>query len=109
MRNYGINIKKFCTRRKDMAKHRSALKRQRQDKKRRLKNLKIKQPLKKTLKQFQALLSAKNFNEAKALLKKVYSLLDKAAKKKVIHPNTANRKKSRLMRSILKLEASKIT
>ena len=92
-----------------MAKHRSALKRQRQDKKRRLKNLKIKQPLKKILKQFQALLSAKNFNEAKALLKKVYSLLDKAAKKKVIHPNTANRKKSRLMRSILKLEASKIT
>jgi len=92
-----------------MAKHRSALKRQRQDKKRRLKNLKVKQPLKKILKQFQALLSAKNFNEAKALLKKAYSLLDKAAKKKVIHPNTANRKKSRLMRSILKLEASKIT
>jgi small subunit ribosomal protein S20 len=92
-----------------MAKHRSALKRQRQDKKRRLKNLKVKQRLKKTLKQFQALLSAKNFNEAKTLLQKVYSLLDKAAKKMVIHPNTANRKKSRLMRSILKLETSKTT
>jgi len=92
-----------------MAKHRSALKSQRQDKKRRLKNLKVKQPLKKTLKQFQALLSTKNFNEAKTLLRKVYSLLDKAAKKKIIHPNTANRKKSRLMKSILKLETLKTT
>ena len=92
-----------------MPRRKSSLKRKRADKKRHLRNLKAKQVLKKTIKKFRALLSSKNINEAKALLVKVYSLLDKAAKKKVIHPNTANRKKSRLMRSILKLEASKIT
>lgn len=79
-----------------MPKRRNALKRIRQDKKRRLHNLKIKHELKKTIKKFQALIAAKNINEAKALLNKVFSRLDKAAKKKIIHPNTADRRKSRL-------------
>lgn len=79
-----------------MPRRRTSLKRKRQDKKRRLRNLKIKQQLKKTLKKFQALLLAKNINEAKVLLGKVFSQLDKAAKKRIIHPATANRKKSRL-------------
>ncbi len=85
-----------------MPKRRAAVKRLRVDKKRRLHNLKIKNELKKTIKKFQAFLSAKNLNEAKALLGKVFSLLDKAAKKKVIHPRTASRKKSRLAKRILK-------
>jgi len=38
------------------------------------------------------------------LAKTVYSLLDKAAKKRIIHPNTANRKKSRLAKRLLKIE-----
>lgn len=86
-----------------MPRRRSAVKRLRVDKKRRLRNLKIKQQLKKAIKKFQALLSAKNFEEAKAVLQKVFSQLDKAAKKRIIHPNTANRKKSRLMKRILRL------
>jgi small subunit ribosomal protein S20 len=85
-----------------MPKRKAAVKRLRVDKKRHLRNLKIKNELKKTLKKLQALLSAKNTNEAKANLGKVFSLLDKAAKKKIIHPNTANRKKSRLARKVLK-------
>ncbi|MBU3958879.1 MAG: 30S ribosomal protein S20 [Candidatus Omnitrophica bacterium] len=85
-----------------MPRRRSALKRLRVDKKRRLHNLKIKQQLKKTIKKFRALLSAKNSGEAKALLSKVYSLLDKAAKKNIIPANTASRKKSRLAKSLLK-------
>lgn len=85
-----------------MPKQRSALKRLRVDKKRRLRNIKIKQELKKTLKKFQALISAKNTEEAKALLKKVYSQLDKAAKKKIIHPRTASRRKSRLTLKLIK-------
>lgn len=89
-----------------MPRRRSAVKRLRVDKKRHLKNIKIKQQIKKTLKKFQALLSAKNVDEAKSLLRKVYSLLDKAAKKSVIHPNTVNRKKSRLM---LRLQATSKT
>lgn len=85
-----------------MPRRKTSLKRRRADKKRRLRNLKVKQQLKKALKKFQALLSAKNINEAKAYLAKVFSQLDKAAKKRIIHPNTATRKKSRLSRRLSK-------
>lgn len=83
-----------------MPRRRTSLKKSRQDKKRRLRNLKIKQQFKKTIKKFQALLSAKNIDEAKTLLSKVFSQLDKAAKKGIIHRNIANRKKSRLMKKL---------
>lgn len=86
-----------------MPKRRCALKRIRVDKRRRLRNLKIKKEIKKTLKKFRGELSSKNIEAAKTLLGKVFSLLDKAAKKKVIHPNTASRKKSGLAKSILKI------
>ena len=85
-----------------MPRMRNAVKKIRQDKIRRLHNLKIKTQLKKTIKKFQALLNAKNIEEAKGALKKVYSELDKAAKKRIIHPKTANRKKSRLTLRLLK-------
>jgi small subunit ribosomal protein S20 len=85
-----------------MPRRRTSLKRNRADKKRHLRNLKIKKELKKTLKKFQALLSTKNINEAKTYLIKIFSQLDKAAKKRVIHPNTAKRKKSRLARRLNK-------
>lgn len=85
-----------------MPRHRSALKKLRQDKIRRLRNLRIKQQLKKTIKKFQTLISAKNIDEAKKLLAGIYSQLDKAAKKRIVHPNTAQRKKSRLAKKLLK-------
>lgn len=85
-----------------MPRRKSSIKRNRVDKKKHLRNLRVKQRLKKTLKKFQALVSAKNTSEAKTLLTKVFSELDKAAKKKIIHPKTADRKKSRLARTILK-------
>ena len=85
-----------------MPRRKSSLKRKRADKKRHQRNQRVKLGLKKAMKKFQALLLAKNINEAKAILWKVYSQLDKAAKKSVIHPRTANRKKSRLMRRLLK-------
>jgi small subunit ribosomal protein S20 len=83
-----------------MPRRKTSLKRKRADKKRHLRNLKIKQQLKKTIKKFHALLSAKNINEAKALLGKVFSQLDKAAKKRVLHPRTSDRRKSRLMKRL---------
>jgi len=83
-----------------MPRRKTSLKKTRADKKKHLRNLKIKQQLKKTLKQFQALLSAKNTAEAKKLLVKVFSQLDKAAKKKIIHGNTADRKKARLSKGL---------
>lgn len=85
-----------------MPRRRSSLKRKRADKKRHSRNLKIKRELKNVLKRFQALVSAKNIEEAKSFLKKVYSKLDKAAKKGIIHRNTAARKKSRLTRRFIK-------
>lgn len=79
-----------------MPRRRTSVKKTRVDKKRHLRNIKVKLQLKKTLKQFQGLLTAKKITEAKEFLKKVFSELDKAAKKNIIHFNTAKRKKSRL-------------
>ncbi len=84
-----------------MPRRKTSIKKTRADKKKHLRNLKVKQQLKKTLKKIQTLLAAKNLTEAKALLGNVFSQLDKAAKKRIIHPQTANRKKSRLARKLL--------
>ncbi len=83
-----------------MPRRKTSLKQQRKDKKKRLRNLKVKKELKKTLKKFQALISEKKLDEAKAFLNKVFSQLDKAAKKKVIHPSLASRRKSRLSKKL---------
>lgn len=87
-----------------MPRRRTSLKKSRADKKKHLRNLKVKQQLKKTIKKFQALLSAKNLDEAKKLLGKVFSQLDKAAKKRIIHPRTADRRKSRLVVKLNRLK-----
>jgi small subunit ribosomal protein S20 len=85
-----------------MPRRKTSIKKTRADKKKHLRNLKIKQQIKKTIKKFQQLISTKKLEEAKALLQKVFSELDKAAKKRVIHPATANRKKSRLAKRLTK-------
>lgn len=85
-----------------MPKRRAAVKRLRVDKKRHARNIKLKTELKKSIKKLLSLFAAKNIEEAKKTLGKVYSLLDKAAKKNIIHPNTASRKKARLARKISK-------
>lgn len=71
--------------------------------KRRLRNLKIKQGIKKTLKKFYKLIASKNLEEAKKIFTQLTSQLDKAAKKGIIHSNTADRKKSRLALQLQKL------
>jgi small subunit ribosomal protein S20 len=81
-----------------MPRRRTSLKVTRASEKKHLRNLKIKQQMKKSIKKFLALIAQKNTAEAKTLLAKVFSQLDKAAKKQVIHPGTANRRKSRLMK-----------
>ena len=85
-----------------MPRRRSSIKRKRADKKRHLRNIKVKRLVRKTLKDFQALLNAKNADEAKAMLGKVFSVLDKAAKKRIIHPRNVSRKKSRLSKRLRK-------
>lgn len=85
-----------------MPRRRTSLKSNRVNKRKHARNLKVKGQLKKTIKKFQELLSKENSGEAKAFMAKVFSQLDKAAKKKIIHPATANRRKSRLMRRLSK-------
>ncbi|MBU0709156.1 MAG: 30S ribosomal protein S20 [Candidatus Omnitrophica bacterium] len=85
-----------------MPRRKSSIKRKRADKKKHLRNLRVKKELKKTLKKFQALVSANSIKEAQTLLKEVFSRFDKAAKKRIIHPKTADRKKSRLAKRLIK-------
>jgi small subunit ribosomal protein S20 len=83
-----------------MPRRRTSRKQKRKDVKRHLHNLKVKQGLKKIIKKFRLLVGAKQVEEAKKLLPQVFSQLDKAAKKNIIHPASASRKKSRLARAL---------
>jgi len=89
-----------------MPRRRTSLKAQRKDKKRRLRNLKIKRDIKKAIKKFRAYLLEKNTAEAKTFLSSVFSKLDKAAKKGVIKENNVARKKSQLSLALLKITES---
>ncbi len=76
-----------------MPQHKSPMKRMKTDKKRAARNNYVKRTLKTLAKK----LALDNSTEEKQnLLHKVYSQLDKAAKKGVIHKRTASRRKSRL-------------
>jgi len=79
-----------------MPQRKNAVKRLRVDKKRRIRNIKVKDDLKKTLKQFQSLVAAKNIEEAKKCLVEISSKFDRAASKGIVSKGLANRRKSRL-------------
>lgn len=73
----------------------AALKQLRKDRKRQARNSAFRSELKTLTKRFQALLQAKKLEEAKALIGEVSSSYDRAAKKGILHRNTAARYKSR--------------
>ncbi len=83
-----------------MAIIKSAKKAIRQNKKRRVHNLLYINKIKNLTKEVKAFVAQKKAREAKELLPKVYTILDKAAKVGVIKKNTASRKKSRITKSI---------
>lgn len=76
-----------------MPQHKSAMKRLRQDKKRRARNKAVKSEVKTAVKRVTA---AASEEEARKVLPQTESVIDRAAKKGVIHWRTAGRKKSRL-------------
>jgi small subunit ribosomal protein S20 len=80
-----------------MPRRKTSLKSNRVNKRKHARNIKVKVQLKKAIKKFQELLAKKETAEAKTFISKVFSQLDKAAKKNIIHPATSNRRKSRLM------------
>lgn len=85
-----------------MATHQSAIKRNRQAKKRTLKNRQERSTLKTITKK---VLSAPSQADAKTILSEVSSTLDKMAGKGIIHRNKAANQKSRLSRFVNKLPA----
>ena len=83
-----------------MANHKSALKRVRQDAKKRLTNRYYKKSARTSIKNLREMTDKK---EAETFLPKVISMIDKLAKKNTIHKNKAANLKSKLTRFVATL------
>ena len=83
-----------------MANHESAVKRDRQSKKRRAQNRSNSQRLRTQLKKIRSAIEAKNKEDVQKLLAPTLSIIDKSIQKGVLHRNAAARHKSRLMRRV---------
>lgn len=68
-----------------------------------MQNLDVRTDLRKTIKKFLLSVATKNKQEAGTALKVVYKKIDKAAKRNVMHKNTAARRKSRYSRLLATL------
>jgi small subunit ribosomal protein S20 len=86
-----------------MASHKSALKKHRQDEKRRVRNRQHASRLRTQIKKFRKVLASGNEKAAQELLPETLSLIDRTAKLGVIHGNAAARTKSRATRAVTKL------
>jgi small subunit ribosomal protein S20 len=80
-----------------LATHLSAIKRARQNEKKRLRNLHVKTTVKTAIKKVKMSLEKSDFETAQKALSKAVSLIQKACSKGVFHKRTAARKVSRLM------------
>jgi small subunit ribosomal protein S20 len=80
-----------------MANHTSALKRIRANEKRRIQNRYYARTVRNAVRKFRALT---NKTEASEILPKVVSMIDKLAKKTIIHKNKAGNLKSKLTRKV---------
>jgi small subunit ribosomal protein S20 len=82
----------------------SQKKRNRQNEKRRLRNKAVRNELKTRTKRAEAAAAA-GADDSEALLRVAMKRIDQAAAKGVIHPNAANRRKSRLAKRLARLQA----
>ena len=80
-----------------MANLQSAKKRMRQNEKRRVHNRRFRAAARTHIKRCRRLMDEGRFEEAEAAMRDAVSTLDKAARRGIIHPNNAARRKSRLM------------
>jgi small subunit ribosomal protein S20 len=87
-----------------LANIKSAIKRNKQNEKRRLRNRIIRGRARTTLKKARTVLSGSDAEAARQASLEAISVLDKAAAKGVLHKNNAARRKSRLMRRLAALE-----
>jgi small subunit ribosomal protein S20 len=89
-----------------VANHESALKAHKQSVANRDRNRQARTRLRSSLKAIRKAITAKDADGAKASLNETVSLIDKMAKKGVIHDNAASRYKSRLARRLNGLAAA---
>lgn len=80
----------------------------RKNKRREVVNDRLRERSKKSVKKFNTLLSDSNIDEAKATLKHIYKVLDKAAKKNVIKYGKADRLKGRLTQKLNKIAQNNV-
>lgn len=85
-----------------MPQRKAAKKDLKQNKKRKQANLQVKRSIKDAAKKLKKTLAAGDSVKVQQALKEVCKLIDKAASKKVIHPNKAARRKSRINKSLKK-------
>ena len=78
----------------------SAIKRMRQNRERRILNRSARSRMRTEIKRFRQLVQEGKSEEARALLPTVFSVIDKTARKGKIHANTAARYKSRLSKTL---------
>jgi small subunit ribosomal protein S20 len=90
-----------------MAHHASALKQMRQAAKRRARNRKNLSQVKTQVKKLRAAIAKGDAETAKKLLPETVAVIDRAAKKGVVHDNAAARYKSRLSRRTSALAGAK--
>ena len=88
-----------------MANHKSALKRARQNEVRRIRNKSTKTRIKNIVKDVRLDVSEKSKESSLTKLDTAKSIIDKAAKKGVIHKKTASRKISRLSKNVNAISA----
>jgi len=85
--------------------HKSALKRMRQNEKRRLRNKSYKTRVKNIIKKVKFFVEKKDIENATKTLSEAVSLIQKVAGKGIIHKNNASRKISKLTRLVNNLRA----
>jgi small subunit ribosomal protein S20 len=84
----------------------SAIKKDKQDKKARLRNRGIRDEYKLASKKVKKYIESGDTKKAKEALSEAFSKLDKAAKRNVLHKNNASRRKSRLTALVSKEKVS---
>ncbi len=88
-----------------MASHASAIKRAKQNEKRRLRSLNFKTMVKSSIKKVKMAVEEKDLEGAQKALQKTIPLIQKAHTKGIFHKNTSSRKISRLTREVNSIKA----
>ena len=90
-----------------MANIKSAIKRNKQNEKRRQRNRIFRGRARTYVKNARDMIVSENLDEARAATLQAISALDKAAEKGILHKNNAARRKSRLMKQLAALETKR--